>query len=503
MRFSHKTQIVSLVFAYLAVATLVCIYRFTQPFTSEALTQFDIFYWMGQSRDIQLTGLVPVHNIWIFPSFNAFLSTIGHVDLFSVYLFGGAVVTTLAAIPLAGIVWVLTKDHRATLVTLLLYAAMQRILARSVMYLPEAMTYLFGLTLLYLYVQLFRTRQWVRLIPIWLITAGFVVLHQSGLNFLAFSAVVTVVFAFFFSGVSVKWRYIFGGIATALLALSVLIIKPVRVGLTFFLMKSNGTDKLAFQGDVIPFKQVVSAFDSFYIVLLILSVVMISIYIFRKNPVWLKVSLGLLLLVALFYFSFLYILPSLNLYRLTPWRFYTWFSLFTIPIVGFGLGAILQRVRLSNALLIVALSSIIFLQVNTSLISDTMFTANRDTIQEMQKLVFPDQSIIFTTNANYFQAKYALALSSTNVQEIGADFFRFPTSKIAWDLVKTLPKNNEDAFILISKYQLRQRPSSIDYWRNSAVYDMNLNLFSDKKYFSKYFENANLVVFQAKNTVES
>lgn len=494
MRFSRKTQIFILVFAYLAVGALAGVYRFTQPVTSHALTQFDVFDWMGQSRNIQITGIMPAHNIWLFPAFNAVLSSLSHVELFSVYLFGGAVVTTLAMLPLASIIWLLTKDHRATLVTLLLYATMQKILARSVMYLPEAMTYLFGLVLLYLYVRLFQTRQWAALVPVWIVTSGYVVLHQSGLNFLAFSAIVTITFVLFFSDFSRKWRGIFGGAFVALIGLLLLTVKALRTGLTFFFSQSNGVDG-AFQGDIIPYQQILSAYEPLYVVLFVLGVGVLVVHLFRKNPPWKKVSLALLLLVVLFYFSFLYILPSLNLYRLTPWRFYTWFSLFTLPIIGYGLGISFQKLKLSAAVQTVAVSALIFLQITPALISDNMFTADHSTLKDMQALSFPKSSVVITTNANYLQTKYALSGRGVEVREYGVALFKAADGRSAASSLLGY-SSDTNVYVIISKYQLRQRPTSIDYWRASSIFDMRLENFLDGKYFTGFFENQNLFVYK-------
>jgi len=337
----------------------------------------------------------------------------------------------------------------------------------------------------------------VVLIPIWLVTVGFIFLHQSGLNFLAFSAIVTVTYVLFFSGLTVKWRYVLGSIAIALLSFLTIVIKPVRIGLTFFFSQGNGADKLAFQGDVISFRQIISAYEPLYVILFTLGVVTVVIHFFSKNPRWLKVSLGVLFLVMFFYFTFLYILPNLNIYRLTPWRFYTWFSLFTLPIVGYGISAVCQKVRLSGSIQAFAVAIIIIVSLNTSLVPDNMYTANAQTLQDMKNLPLPAQSLVITTNANYLQTRYALLEHEVSLLQLATEFFKASSPKAAHDYVKHFTIPGKETYILISKYQLRQRPTSIDYWRNSAMYDMDVTLFQ-QPFFETINETPEVLLLRVK-----
>jgi hypothetical protein len=477
---------------------LIFIYRWYQPLTQRTLLQFDVFDWARQSREWLLFGhiLTPT-TLWVFPIWNAIVSKITGVDLFYIYLYSGAFLTTLNIVIIYGISSKLWRQPVLRLMPLLFYAFNTQLLARSVNYLPETMSYTFGLALLYLYLRLVYDRKPLWLVPICIINYLYYHLHQSGTNFLVFTVVVVILYICFVTRQTWKKKIVW--LAVFLLAGIGFIISNVgiRQQIAFFLNGSKNAD-IAFQGTAIPFKQITTDYPFVFYTLLILGILSILIYLIRyregqRNVAWITI-----MLITGFYFMFLYVLPNLKLYSLVPWRFYTWFSLYAIFIVSEGFALLFRTFRRKIVLVNILIPSFIIVNlIHGNLISDNMYTANAATLHSMENLNLPSNSRVITTNANYLQTKYALVKKSNVITtQAGAELFKVPSSNAANAFIAS-NYSDKSVYILISLYQLQQRPSNIAYWANSAIYDMDLSIFSDSRYFTTVYRDQQIVVFRS------
>lgn len=497
-RFAIRHQIKKLNLVYLGVilllVALTAFYRFYPPITHPALLQFDVFDWARQSREIFMEHrLVTPTSLWVFPVWNAIVAAVTRVDLFNVYLYSGAVLTTLNCFIILGIGSMLWKQKAPRLALLVLYAVNTQLLARSVNYLPETMSFTFGLGLVALYLWLFRKRKIWILIPIAVLTYLYYHLHQSGLNFIVFSALVTVGYFLFAAPYRKRHKAL---VLLGCLALGIILIisqAPLRQQFLFFLAGDKNAD-IAFQGTAIPLAQFLTDYPLIVVVLMLLGAVGIIVRQFKVGRTADKFMWLMILLIPLTYFSFLYVLPNLKLYSLTPWRFYTWFSLYALIVAAEGFAIVYQSV-IKSRLRLILLPVLVLLTIHTPYLPDNMFTADQNTLKDIEKYSWPNNSNIITTNANYLQTKYALSGKGIEVQQQGVNFFKAANSQTAATLLEGYPLDSS-IFVLISKYQLRQRPSSIDYWRNSSIFDTRLENFQDSRYFTRLFENENILVYK-------
>lgn len=472
------------------------IYRFYQPITVGALTQFDVFDWARRSKEWLMLGhmLIPT-TLWVFPGWNALVAKLTGIDLFYIYLYSGAILTTLNLFILYGISSLLWRQRILRLVPLIFYALNTQLLARSINYLPETMSFTFGLALVYLYLRLIYSGR-----PWWLITIGilnyfYYHLHQSGMNFLFFTAVAVIIYVLFI--ICQTWRrkliWLTGIIVTGL---GIFFSNAaIRQQINFFL-DGNQNSSADFHGTAIPFSQLFTDYRVVFSTMLIFGALSILCLLFQHRQTKEKVTWFIILMIVSFYFSFLYILPNLKLYSLTPWRFYTWFSLYAVLIASQGVAALLKIIgRKSSMSILLFFCFLVINVVHDNLISDNMYTADMATLKSMEQLNLPENSVVITTNANYLQTRYAFLGRPLTFYQAGPDFFKASDAKIAHDYLVARYKE-DPTYVLISLYQLRQRPTSIDYWRNSAIYDMNLNLFADDRYFTEIYRDEQIVVFR-------
>lgn len=489
-REKYITAIVFLIFL------LAIIYRFYQPLTSISLTQFDIFDWAGQSKQISLSQNLPTHDLWVFPLLNSLGSLVTGIDLFYIYLFGGAVITTLNFFLVYKIVILLFRKRLVAIFGIFLYATMFMLLVRSIMYLPETLSFTIGLFLLYLYIKLFQTSKIKYIIPIGLVTYYYVHLHQSGLNFLAFSIAVIFMYILF----SLRMRFlirsaIFVGLI-AIVSLIVLFNPYLSASIEFFFSHGGGTD-IAFKGEAIP---LINYFFDYHVIIFIFTILGALCGIFslfqRQKPTHEKQAFSILLMICLFYFSFLYILPNLNIYNLVPWRFYTWFSLYSIFLASYGFYYIFFALKISHHVKIIIIAITVSTLVHGQLIVDDMYTADKTTIDSISSLSFPDDSVVVTTNANYLQTRYALIGKNVDVGQVYKEVFLASSDQEALSEINNIYNNYSDIYVLISLYQLQQRPHAIDYWRNAAYYQMDIGIFDNSPYFDEFFRDEQILVFQ-------
>lgn len=488
---------VGLVSIALVVGT-TALYRFYQPITHPALLQFDIFDWMNRSRELMLFGKMTVPtSLWLFPTVNAWIAKIFGGDLFSVYLFSGATLTTLNVLLLGLIARMLWPKRILPIVMMiLLYALNTQLLARSVNYLPETMTYTFGLTLVYCYLFLFLRKTW-KIIPVILVlTYLFYHLHQSGLNFIVFTVLAITAYVAWLAPIRRRWRaaIISGGIM-AVVGLFV-VVEPLRQQFEFFINGSKNAD-VAFQGNAIPFEQIISDYPLIFVILLALGALIIMLKLFRKNSASQRLSYAFLLGIALFYFLFLYILPNLGAYSLVPWRFYTWFSLYAIIIATIGAVALFDRYRQHQVTTIVTLFFLGVSMFHGSLISDNMFTADRQTLIDMETIPV-HAGVVVTTNANYLQTRFALAQNKQYVVYYGPEIFQVRDSETIGEKLRAI-FGKQDIYVLISLYQLRQKPSSIDYWNNSAQVQMDVKTFQETSTFETVKKTPNILLVKLRS----
>lgn len=479
-----------------AVFGIAAFYRLYQPIKFQALTQFDIFDWATQSKQILLSGQAPAHNLFVFPLFNSIISRISGIDLFYVYLFGGVVITLLAFWVIYQISILLFDNKHARLMVLLLYSTSTFILARSIMYLPEAFTYLIGMYLVYLFVKLFKEQKFRHLLLIMATNYFFFHLHQAGMNFIVFSLVATLVFIFLHNKYKLKSKiYLLS--ALALLTLIILWLNKSLVNnFKFFITKGNDLDP-AFNGAVIPYSDILTTFSTAFFILISFGSIVGLVYLFKRQELFKRQAFLMVFLIAFTYFCFLYLFPNLNIYRLYPWRFYTWFSLYGCLLAGFGINFLFNYFANNKALKYFIISFIIFFSIPASIVFDNMFTADFKTLDLMSKLPINQDALVLTTNANYFQAKYALLGKPVTVNESSPDLFRAASSQAVNDFLKK-HYTNPEIYILISKFQLDQRPGSIDYWRNHAIFDMDLKLFADKELFFEIYKDDQVLLIKPK-----
>lgn len=481
------------------IAALLVLYRFYQPIVAGALLQFDIFDWARQSREIVESGtLVLQHELWAFPVMNAIASLVTGLDIFTVYLFGGAVFTVLNGFLFYSIGRQLFRDSLSPVLLVLLYALAARLLARSINYLPETMTYTLGLALVYFYARLFATRQWRYVGIIIALSYFYYHLHQSGLNFLFFSGLAIMLFILFQAFRSWRWRWLtVAGVIVAVAGI-VWFTPPLKQQLVFFLSSGNGSADVAFQGEPIPLEQFWVDFDPLTIFLFVLgSVAALIVLVRRSSGRAQRLTALMVLLIAAFYFSFLYVLPNLNLYRLVPWRFYTWFTLYALLVAGYGIHAI-RRVLKGRVMLTASLVALLlYFSLPGSLIADNMYTADRQTLDAMAALPIEASATVLTTNANLLQARYALVGRQVAVVQ-DHDIFRSTSDTVAVEIItKRYP---EPVYILVSLFQLRQRPWSIDYWRNAALINMPVERFRSGTDFETVYEDENVLLVQLRPT---
>ncbi|MFA6587812.1 MAG: hypothetical protein WCT08_01950 [Patescibacteria group bacterium] len=478
----------------IVVFLIAAFYRLYQPLKFQALTQFDIFDWAMQSKQILLSGQAPLHSLFIFPLFNAFISMISGINLFYVYLLGGGIITLITFLVLYQILILLFENKLARLLVLLIYATAVQLLPRSIMYLPETLSYLVGMYLVYLFIKLFKDQKLVYLLLILVCNYLYFHLHQSGLNFIFFSLVTIFLYFLFSQKYKIKSKIlIFIGLLVFLSSI-LFFNKDLFNSFKFFLTQSNNTDT-AFNGDAIPISRFLTNYSFIFLLPLFLGIIYGFVNLFKKIKTSSKLSFIIILVITLFYFSFLYILPNLNLYSLIPWRFYTWFTLYTIILLGYGFDYMFTFFENKKVLQYFFFSVLFLFTIPGGLVFDNMFTADFKTLDAMSKLYIQNDSMILTTNANYLQIRYALLGNNYIITQDGPQLFKIPSSKEAYDYIKGTYKNT-NIYVLISLYQIKQRPSAIDYWRNSAIYDMNLKVFDNTKYFSKEYSDSNIVLYK-------
>lgn len=477
---------------------LTALYRLYQPLTRPALLQFDVFDWAHRSKEWLLFGhpLRPT-SLWVFPAWNALVSKLSGIDLFYIYLYSGAALTTFNVFILYGIGSLLWRKPFLRLIPIIFYAFNSRILARSINYLPETMSFTFGLTLVYFYLRLIRDRRSLWLLPIALVNYLYYHLHQSGLNFLFFTAIVVVLYFLFIFPKPWKAKIIWL-VGLAVVGTGIILINTgIRQQIAFFIHGNNNSDA-AFHGTAIPVRQFFTDYPIIFGAAIILGAISIVFLFFRRYKTQEKISWLIILLIVGFYYSFLYLLPNLKLYSLIPWRFYTWFSLYAIIVASGGMAVLLKIIghKFSSSIMSAFFCFMIINLAHGNLIPDNMYTANAASLQSIENMQLPKNSIVVTTNANVLQARYALLGRSLTIYEADKNFFKAPDGKIAHDYL-TQRYKSDSMYVLISLYQLRQRPYYIDYWRESAIYDMNLDIFTDKRYFIEIYRDEQSVVFKS------
>lgn len=480
--------------AMLGIIGLTVLYRFFQPVTHPALLQFDVFDWMIRSKDILVNGRMTIPTtLWVFPQFNAWLAQFVRIDLFDIYLYSGAALTTLnliLVIAISRIVW--PRQHLPTIFATLLYGISAFLLTRSVNYLPEAMTYTFGLGLLYCYLWMFSRRSW-KVIPIILLINYFYFhLHQSGLNFILFSVMALFAYMLWLMPGSLARRLLSLGGVIAVMVGIVAIAPSLREQFLFFLRGSKNAD-VAFQGTPIPLTNFLYDFPAPIVVGMIVGTLIILKRAWSSLPRATKLSELLLIGIPMFYFLFLYVFPNLHLYNLIPWRFYTWFSLYALFVTTQGLYSVINVLQSKRKTLVLILAMVIMVLIHGNLISDDMYTADRSTLTSMATALAGKTGTVFTTNANYLQTRYASFGQALTILQTDSSVFHAPSGSIAAENILHR-QATQPVYVLISKYQLQQRPSSIAYWENSAFYNMNLAAFREGQYFTTLFEDDNILL---------
>lgn len=478
------------------IVGLCALYRFYQPIMSGSLTQFDVFDWAGRSREILMMGnMSQPTTLWLFPLVNAGISKFLSINIFYVYLYAGAILSTLNLIILYGISKQLWKERYIRLLPLILYALTSQLLARSINYLPETMSYSFGLLLIYLYLKLVYSRNPWWILPITIVNYLYFHLHQSGLNFLFFSIVVIFLYIVFIVKKSWKLKLlVFLVIITGVIVIF-LSNSNLRNQIVFFL-EGNNSNISEFHANAIPLNQLVDNFPVVYLVMFLIGIVSILFLIFQSASINHKIAWVIISIVTIFYFCFLYIFPNLNIYSLTPWRFYTWFILYAILLISAGIHSTLIFLRkVFSFPLLISISLLFVISTHGTVIPDNMYTANLSTLNAMQRLPISEKSSIITTNANYLQASYALKGKDVTIFQAGENVFKADSSQTAYNLLGAFPKNGQ-IYVVISLFQLKQRPQFIDYWRNSAIFDMKLSLFDNSKYFTNIYQDENIIAYQ-------
>lgn len=480
------------------VALMAILYRWYQPITHQALLQFDIFDWARQSKEWLVYGhwLTPT-SLWVFPIWNAMVAKLTGVDLFYVYLYSGALLTSFNMIIIYGISSILWKKHLIRLIPLIFYAFNTQLLARSVNYLPETMSYTFGLILVYFYLRLIFDRRPWWLIPIGIVNYFYFYLHQSGINFLIFTAGVVALYLLFLVPVSrLKRGILFAAFVLAGLAVA-FTNSGIKQQIQYFLKGSKNVD-IAFQGQAIPYEQIFSEYSVVFYAMLIFGVISIVWGFFKKRDIRLKIGWASILAIVLFYYSFLYLLPNLKLYSLVPWRFYTWFSLYAIFIVGAGVAAVQEMIHGRRILQSLVIGFFIVANIaHGTLISDNMYTADAATLHAMEALHIDQGSVVLVTNGNFLQARYALTGQDLMIQLAGPEVFK-AADVVAAHTAANLGQTGHTVYLLISLYQLEQRPSQIDFWRNTAIYDTQLQLFNDSQYFEVVHQDAQVLLVRSR-----
>lgn len=480
------------------IVGLTIIYRWYQPLTHHALLEFDIFDWARQTREWMTYGhiLTPT-SLWVFPVWNALVVKVTGLSIFSVYLYSGAVLTTLNLVILFAISSLLWKQPVLRLVPLLIYAFNTQLLPRSVNYLPETMSYTFGLVLVYFYLLLFKTKKIWWLGPIFIVNYFYFYLHQSGLNFLLFSAAAVGLYVLFLIPFQWRTRVL---IFTALVSVGCAVlfgIPVIRQQFVYFLHGSSNADT-AFQGSAIPFSQLFTDFNVSFFSLLMIGTIGVVIKFFRRGAVVKKITWGLLVLITAFYYCFLYVFPNFHIYNLVPWRFYTWFSLYATFVVAYGFTLVyhfFQKKMITQMVLLLAF--IFFNFVHANIVSDDMYTADAATIQSMEKIQVPDNSIIITTNANLMQARFAFVGQPSSIVQEGATMFMADNASQANEIALRWG-TGQPIYVLVSLYQLRQHPTQKAFWENSAIPNTRINNFTDPRYFQTIIHDKNILFVLAR-----
>ena len=134
--------------------------------------------------------------------------------------------------------------------------------------------------------------------------------------------------------------------------------------------------------------------------------------------------------------------------------------------------------------------------VHTDVMPNDMYTANAATLDTMSTIRVPEKSIIITTNANYLQTRYSIVGHDYTIAQEGAAVFTATNAKSA----NTAALNwgtGQPVYVLISLYQLRQHPSQMAFWNNSAIPNTRVNDFTDPQYFQTIIRDDNILFVRA------
>jgi hypothetical protein len=507
---------------YIALSLIILlgiILRFYQLFYISGFLQFDIFHWMFRSSNTlinQATYTTPYDTfvLWGFFLFNSIISLITGLSVPNVYFIFGSLLSSITIMILFVSVKSIFKSSKIALIGAFLFAISSLIVPRSIMYLPETLTYLIGPIIIFLIAGLIRNRSISYLILLIIFNIFYIFLHQGAILFI-FLTVLATLFVFLKNrefylteNRPVKTKKIFFVFIFVFFLVALLFGGTVIK--TILLVLSSGST-----GNAVGVPEPISKIVSTLTPILILFSIFGIITGYRRSEDYNEKAIKVVLLVLLFSFSlFLYIFPTLGLFNLIPWRFYTWTFLYLLFFSSAGFFYVGSNFKKTFriGILFLFLVLLLFSLIPSNLIYDDSITSNPSTLNSMYNSIYtiPQGSIIITSKADFSPAKFVYGnvdvILPSNSSQV---FLSYGQDKFKWinDTLFSREKysgedeyldsnlENREIYILISKFQLMQKPVKYAWWVNNAYPQTNPDSFS-KPFFNKTFEDENIVLFK-------
>jgi len=487
----------------LLMLILSSIFRFYQIINLGGYLEFDLFSWAKFSKDIILSGNVPNILPWAFPLFNSIVSLITGVDLLNLYRVMGSFLTLLGIFIFYLIGKHFLNSVKWGLILAFFYSLLESLIPRSIMYLPETLTYIIGPSILLSYLFLLKFKKTINIFIFLLLSGFYFHLHQTGYIFFVLSFFMIIFFIVTNNDYYnlVKKKYIV--IISLIYLLFVILGNKILPFIMYLLNKSGGKDALFNTSSKESLLKVISQFP---LILLIVTVIGFFVAIFSiMNKVKTKeyrFFIFFSVIISFIFFCFVYLFPKINLYTFVPWRFYPWLGLYLIILALVGTKEILIRINPKIISIIIFFMIIAF--IPEKLIFDDMVVLDDSTIISFQNIdKLNGGRNIITTTTNNLPTKFFLDRDNSI---ISGNFPRIFLANNPQEAYKSFQSYVEDGkinktqnnYILISLFQLKQKPKQYAWWKYRAYPQMDKDIFLDKNYFLIEYQDENLLLVKIK-----
>lgn len=509
----HKKFLLAAGLLTLIVALFLRIY---QLFIINGFLQFDIFVWLLRSKRTILTGYVGnlpgMSELWGFHIFNSVYSIISGVNILEVYLILGSIISILGTVILFITARKIFNSPTIGLICAFLYAFGTTLISRSVMYLPETITYIIGPIILWCLAGLFFENEPKYILLLFIFNIFYLNLHQGGVFFWVLCILGVLIYGL--KNASTVIDYIKNRRIFLLLFVVLILIISIFFG-TFYRISSHLIDS-GHSGQSVgvpePWANIVEKLTAPLLLFSLLGFIL-GIKLSKNKEE--RGVIGLSFFVFFVFFSFLYLIAKFTDYRLVPWRFYTWTYLYMILFSSAGIFFLRNNIG-KRKTLIVFFATLIILFLSTipnGLVYEDMVSADFSTLNSMTESLkyISNGSIIITSSANQPPTKFIYGMDNIVLPAASSKIFVSESYEEKVAIInlslKSKEKNknideyfdldfsNRSIYILISKFQLRQRPAATAWWNNNAV--MNTNLSTFNKNFSRVFEDNNILLLKS------